>query len=85
MSNVPIMTEKTLHLLLTTHWEQFGTIIGLAPHKFCGKSWVTKRWDLLLLLPKDGKLEAPVTFKIRDDDPVICSWNFAFFISNTYD
>src|SRR5438128_4157499 len=85
MSNIPIMTEKTLHLLLTTHWEQFGTIIGLAPHKFRGKSWVTKQWDLLLLLPKDSKLKAPVTFKIQDDNPVICSWIFAFFISNTYD
>ena len=74
MSNVPIMTEATLHHLLTLYWERFGTIIGLAPHKFRGKSWVTKRWDLLLLLPKDSKLEAPVTFKIRDDDPVICSW-----------
>ena len=49
MSNVPIMAEATLHHLLTLYWEQFGTIIGLAPHKFCGKSWVTKQWDLLLL------------------------------------
>src|SRR5438128_1394551 len=56
MSNVPIMAEATLHHLLTLYWEQFGTIIGLAPHKFHGKSWVTKRWDLLLLLPKDGKI-----------------------------
>ena len=78
------MAEAMLHHLLTLYWEKFGTIIGLAPHKFRGKSWVTKRWDLLLLLPKDSKLEAPVTFKIRDDDPVICSWEFAFFISNTY-
>ena len=85
LSNVPIMEEEGLKAKLEEQWSQFGRVVGIAPYKFPGKEWLTKRWDLVIQLkPQEKKLAAPTVFTIGDNK-VIASWRFAFFIVHTYD
>jgi|SRR6185312_9317561 len=85
MSNVPIAEETGLKKSLEEHWGQYGRIVGLAPYKFPGKEWLTKRWDLVIQLKaEEKKLMAPTVFKIREQE-VVASWRFAFFIACTYE
>src|SRR5437879_872465 len=62
--------------LLTAHWTQYGKVLGIAPYQFPGKPWLTKRWDILIML-NDGEknLNAPLTFLLQGfQETVVCSW-----------
>src|SRR5438128_9235330 len=87
IANVPFGGVDRVKELLTNYWTQYGKVLDLAPHQFPGKPWLTKCWDVLLQLAEGQKtLSTPPVF-ILDGfmDTLVCSWNFAFFISNTYD
>jgi hypothetical protein len=87
IANVPFGGEARMKELLKNHWTQYGQVLDLAPHMFPGKPWLTKRWDVLLQLAEgQKKLSAPPVFVLDGFmDTLVCSWNFAFFISDTYD
>ena len=76
IANAPFGTQKTLTKLLTAHWTQYGKVLGIAPYQFPGKPWLTKRWDILIML-NDGEknLNAPSTFLLQGfQETVVCSW-----------
>src|SRR5438128_3299904 len=65
-----------MKLLLKNHWTQYGKVLDLAPYKFPGKPWLTKRWDVLLLLADGQKrLTVPPVFTLEGFmDSLVCSW-----------
>ena len=76
IANVPFGGEAEMKLLLKNHWTQYGKVLDLAPYKFPGKPWLTKRWDVLLQLA-DGqkKLTASPVFTLEGFmDSLVCSW-----------
>src|SRR6185312_1634902 len=74
LSNVPIEEEEGLKTKLEEHWCQFGRVVSIAPYKFPGKEWLTKRWDLVVQLKaEEKKLVAPTVFKVSEQQ-VIASW-----------
>ena len=76
IANVPFGGEAEMKLLLKNHWTQYGKVLDLAPYKFPGKPWLTKRWDVLLQLA-DGqkKLTALPVFTLEGFmDSLVCSW-----------
>src|SRR6185312_17367190 len=48
LANVPITSTVTLETVLCCHWEQYGKVREIAPHRIPGKPWLTHRWDLIL-------------------------------------
>ena len=87
IANMPFGQEDELRAALANHWSTLGKVIDVQPYKFPGRPWLTKRWDIILQLPDGIKsLKAPPIFKLYGYmDSLISSWNFAFFISDTYD
>ena len=87
LANVPFGTEENLKKAIGDYWGKYGEVVDIAPHKFQGKPWLTKRWDLLLKLPMEAKkLKAAPVFKLEGfEDTLLATWCFAFFISYTYD
>src|SRR5438128_9671452 len=76
IANALFGTQETLTKLLTAHWTQYGKVLGIAPYQFPGKPWLTKRWDILIML-NDGEknLNAPPTFLLQGfQEMVVCSW-----------
>src|SRR5438128_6271943 len=76
IANALFSTQETLTKLLTAHWTQYGKVLGIAPYQFPGKPWLTKRWDILIML-NDGEknLNAPSTFLLQGfQETVVCSW-----------
>ena len=76
IANVPFGNKQELTEKLSTYWTQYGTVIDAAPYMFPGKPWLTKRWDVLLMLNEGTKkLDAPPVFKIDGyEDMLVCSW-----------
>ena len=76
LSNVPIAEEEWLKTKLEEHWSQYGRIIGIAPYKFPGKEWLTKRWDLVIQLKaREKKLAAQTVFTIGENkQSIVASW-----------
>ena len=87
IANVPISNRQELTEKLSRYWSQYGKVVDTTPYMFPGKPWLTKHWDLLLQLNNGvNKLDAPPVFQLDSyTDTLVCSWIFAFFISNTYD
>jgi hypothetical protein len=79
LANVPISDEKTLKQAIDTYWGKLGTVVDIAPHKFPGKPWLTKRWDLLLELPEgEKKLKTAPVLKLDGfEDTVLATWSGA--------
>src|SRR5438128_5809241 len=76
IANAPFGIQEMLVQLFTAHWTQYGKVLGIAPYQFPGKPWLTKRWDILIML-KDGEknLNAPLTFLLQGfPEMVVCSW-----------
>src|SRR5438128_1160486 len=86
VANVPILSYAELIERIHHQWKQYGTVIDARPYTFPGKPWLTKRWDVLLQLPERvNKLDASPVFQFDGyTDVMVCSWNFAFFISDTW-
>jgi hypothetical protein len=76
VANVPFGTRQELAEKLSKYWSQYGTVVDAAPYMFPGKPWLTKRWDVLLMLNEGTeKLQAPPVFKIDDcEETLVCSW-----------
>jgi hypothetical protein len=72
LANLPYGNEEEIRREICGHWEEYGEILDVAPHKVYNK-WLTRRWDLLLVIPNGMKLEAPVAFNILDR-PVVAAW-----------
>ena len=72
MANIPYGDEKKLGKAIEEYWEQFGLVIATAPHKVHGK-WATRRWDLMITIPKDEKFEAPVAFELLGAS-IVAEW-----------
>ena len=60
LANVPIASAVSLETILRRHWEQFGKVREIAPHRIPGKAWLTRRWDLVLEIDPSNT-EAPTT------------------------
>jgi hypothetical protein len=80
LANVPFSDEAGLKKTIAVYWEKFGEVIDVAPHKFKGKPWLTKRWDLLLKLPQEEKkLKASPVLKLEGfEDTILATWSFAY-------
>jgi hypothetical protein len=76
IANVPFGNKQELTEKLCNYWTQYGTVVDAAPYMFPGKPWLTKRWDVLLMLNEGTtKLEAPPVFQIDGyEDVLVCSW-----------
>jgi hypothetical protein len=76
LANVPIKEESIMRTCIRMVWKDYGTILDMAPHKFPGKPWLTKRWDLLLELPEgEKKLKASPVWKINGlEDTMLATW-----------
>jgi len=76
LANVPIGEEIVLKRFLTNYWSKYGKVVDTAPHKFPGKPWLTKRWDLLLQLPREEKkLKADPVFRLEGfEDTILATW-----------
>jgi hypothetical protein len=72
MANIPYGVEEEVKKAIEKHWSQYGKVIDTAPHKVHGK-WATRRWDLLLEVPKGKKIDAPVAFELLGG-PVVSEW-----------
>jgi hypothetical protein len=72
LANLPYGDETAIKEAISGHWQQYGRIVDIAPHKVYGK-WLTRRWDLLLELTEGKKLEAPVAFELLDR-PLVAAW-----------
>jgi hypothetical protein len=72
MANIPYGVEEEVKKAIEEHWSQYGKVVDTAPHKVHGK-WATRRWDLLLEVPKGKKIEAPVAFELLGS-PVVSEW-----------
>ena len=66
IANALFGIQETLVQLFTAHWTQYGKVLGITPYQFPGKPWLTKHWDILIML-KDGEknLNAPPTFLLQ--------------------
>src|SRR5438128_502433 len=76
IANALFGIQETLAQLFTAHWTQYGKVLGIAPYQFPGKPWLTKCWDILIML-NDGEknLNAPSTFLLQGfQETVVCSW-----------
>ena len=80
LANVPFANEAALKQAITNYWMKFGEVIDVAPHKFKGKPWLTKRWDLLLKLSQeDKKLKAGPVLKLEGfEDTILATWSIAY-------
>ena len=80
LANVPFANEAALKQAITNYWMKFGEVIDVAPHKFKGKPWLTKRWDLLLKLSQeDKKLKASPVLKLEGfEDTILATWSIAY-------
>jgi hypothetical protein len=72
LANLPYGEEEDIRREICGHWEEYGEILDVAPHKVYNK-WLTRCWDLLIVIPNGKKLEAPVAFDILDR-PVVAAW-----------
>ena len=79
IANVPFGDKQELSEKLVNYWTQYGTVVDAAPYMFPGKPWLTKHWDVLLMLNEGTtKLEAPPVFTIDSyEDTLVCSWTGA--------
>jgi hypothetical protein len=81
LANVPFGKEEDLKKAIQTYWSKHGEVLDVAPHKYPGKPWLTKRWDLLLRL-KEGetKLKVEPVFKLEGfEDTILATWRIASF------
>src|SRR5438132_5626266 len=76
IADAPFGTQEMLTKLLTAHWTQYGKVLGITPYQFPGKPWLTKHWDILIMLNNGEKnLNAPSTFLLQGfQETVVCSW-----------
>jgi hypothetical protein len=72
LANLPYGHEEDIRREICGHWEEFGEVLDTAPHKVYDK-WLTRRWDLLLVIDNGKKLEAPVAFDLLGR-PVVAAW-----------
>src|SRR6185312_5700411 len=63
MANLPFGSEAEIKTAIEGYWSDFGKVLDVAAHKVHGK-WLTRRWDMLLEMPKGEKLDAPVAFQL---------------------
>src|SRR5437879_11963432 len=76
LANIPFGKKDELEKVLKTYWTQYGKVLDLTPYQFPGKPWLTKCWDILIML-NDGEknLNAPSTFLLQGfQEMVVCSW-----------
>jgi hypothetical protein len=64
LANVPIAAASTLEVMLRRHWETFGKVVALGPHRIPGKPWLTRRWDVVLELAPSSSFTPPTIFEI---------------------
>jgi hypothetical protein len=72
MANLPYGDEEDIQKAIRKHWEGYGEVLDVAAHKVYNK-WLTRRWDLLLVIDNGKKLEAPVAFDLLGR-PVVAAW-----------
>jgi hypothetical protein len=72
MANVPYGDEEELREAIAKYWAEFGLVIDTAPHKVHGK-WATRRWDIMLSIPENEKIEAPVAFELLGAS-IVAEW-----------
>jgi hypothetical protein len=72
LANVPIASAVTLETVLRRHWEQYGKVKEIAPHRIPGKAWLTRRWDLIIEV--DPKSSPPPTIFEVLETKVLAWW-----------
>ncbi|CAG8621178.1 3108_t:CDS:1, partial [Paraglomus occultum] len=66
LANVPITSAITLETILRHHWEQFGKVREIAPHRIPGKAWLTRRWDLIMEIDPKASTTPPTIFEVLE-------------------
>ena len=64
LANVPITSAVTMETVLHRHWEQYGDVKEIAPHRIPGKPWLTRRWDLILEVDPLSTTAPPTIFEV---------------------
>src|SRR5438128_1293642 len=64
LSNVPVCTVAVMELILRKQFAEHGEIVEIGPHQIANRQWITRRWDLVIKLPSDRQLEAPMLFEV---------------------
>ena len=64
LSNVPVRSVAVMELILRKQFAEHGEIIKIGPHRIAKRQWITRRWDLVIKLPSDHQLEAPMLFEV---------------------
>ena len=82
--NIPVLSLVALEQAICSFWSSHGEVVALAPHKYKDTPFISNCWDLVLKLSGGKTLSATPFFDLCGFK-VMASWEFAFFISNTYD
>jgi len=64
LANVPIASAVTLETVLHRHWESFGKVREIAPHRIPGRPWLTRCWDLVIEIDPAATSSPPTIFKV---------------------
>src|SRR5437773_6682005 len=63
-TNKPVCSVAVMELILHKQFEEHGEIIEIGPHWIAKCQWITHHWDLVIKLPSDHQLEAPMLFEV---------------------
>src|SRR5580765_5664827 len=64
LSNVPVCSVAVMELILHKQFAEHGEIVEIGPHRIANHQWITRRWDLVIKLPSNCQLEAPMLFEV---------------------